>query len=312
MTTVVINDAANTVVVNDSNGDTAIVTAPSTAVTVTTTGLGPQGPGGVLGLYANIIDTTDQSLISTSASQVITFNTLIESKGVTLSNGSRINFPVAGTYKILASLQVTNSSNNISEVNIFFKKNGTTLADSNTRIDLDPRKSIATPYHACFTIEYQITVDRDDYIQIAWSADHLEVALDTIPSNALHPAAPSAIINVAQVMYTQTSAVPRSITIANPVVNDNFTLFRTEASTTISNVLALVRGTTPSVTFVLKAGPDRNAVGTAITVSEAITNTTTGESVAIVNQPIATGYYVWLEITAVSGAVSEFNVSIEI
>jgi hypothetical protein len=108
------------------------------------------------------------------------------------------------------------------------------------------------------------------------------------------------------------AGAPKSITIANPVVGDNFTLFRTEVATTLSKVYAVVRGASPSVTLVIKSDPDRSTAGTAATVSEAITNTTTGEEIAIVNQPIGAGRYVWLEVTAVSGVVTELNVSVEI
>jgi hypothetical protein len=40
-----------------------------------------------------------------------------------------------------------------------------------------------------------------DYIQLFWSADHIDIKLDTIASSALHPQAPSAIVNVAQIMF---------------------------------------------------------------------------------------------------------------
>ena len=311
MTAVAISESTQTVVVTADDG-TTVVSAPAPTVTVKTVGLGPQGPGGVLGLYGTFIDTTDQALVSTSAAQAVTLNTAIDSRGISVVNNSRITFEIAGVYKILASVQITSNANSISEVNFFFKKNGSAIANSNTRIDLEPRKSPSALYHGCFTIEFQLNVANNDYIELFWSADNLGISLDVIPADAIHPQAPSVILNVAQVMYTQTASVPRSITVASPIAGDNFTIFRTEASTTIGHVLALVRGTTPSVTFVLKAGTDRNAAGTAITVSEAITNTTTGEEVAIINQPIPAGYYVWLEITAVSGTPSEFNVSIEI
>lgn len=311
MTAVAISESTQTVVVTADDG-TTVVSAPAPTVTVKTVGLGPQGPGGVLGLYGTFIDTTDQALVSTSAAQAVTLNTAINSRGISVVNNSRITFEIAGVYKILASVQVTSNANSISEVNFFFKKNGSTIANSNTRIDLEPRKSPSALYHGCFTIEFQLNVANNDYIELFWVANNLGISLDVIPADAIHPQAPSVILNVAQVIYTQTASVPRSITVAAPIAGDNFTIFRTEASTTIGQVLALVRGTTPSVTFVLKAGTDRNAAGTAITVSEAITNTTTGEEVAIINQPIPAGYYVWLEITAVSGTPLEFNVSIEI
>jgi hypothetical protein len=108
------------------------------------------------------------------------------------------------------------------------------------------------------------------------------------------------------------ASVPRSITIVDPVVNDTITLFYTKTSTTIASVRALVRGNSPSVTFALKTDPNRNASGTAITVSQAITNTTIGEEVVVINQPVPSGHYVWLEIIDTTGGVSEFNVGIEV
>lgn len=108
------------------------------------------------------------------------------------------------------------------------------------------------------------------------------------------------------------AGAPKSITIPNPVVGDNFTLFRTAVATTISAVTAVVRGAGASVTFDIKKDPDRSTAGTSIITPEAVTNTTTGESVAVINQPVGAGQFVWLEVTAVSGTVTELNVSIEI
>jgi len=108
------------------------------------------------------------------------------------------------------------------------------------------------------------------------------------------------------------AGAPKSITIANPMVGDSFTLFRTAAATTISSVTAVVRGANASVTFDIKKDPNRSTAGTSIITPEAVTNTTTGESVAVINQPVGAGQFVWIEVTAVSGTVTELNVSIEI
>ena len=544
MNTVNIDDAYQVVVVTEGVGDVTVVTAPSPAVLVETAGLGPQGPGGVLGLYGSFIDTTDQALVSTAAAQPITINTTLENRGVTIASNSRITFALAGTYKILASIQITNSGNAIAEVNFFFKKNGTIVGDSNTRIDLQQRKSASVPYHGCFTIEYQLTVADNDYVELWWVADHIDVRLDTIAADGLHPQAPSVILNVAQVMYAQTgtppggnigdlvvkasgtdydtvwtdaptvdklgldltaaetvstgqlawnategtidvgllhgsvnqlgqevqllctnsaasltitngmgvmftggnsstlrlevqpmqadgslpgyvffgiatqtivpgatgyittfgkvrglntsaypedsilwcdpvnpgqfvltepvapnlkiaaaavvkshptegvlmvraetgqnlsdchdvevnggafdtqylgwsetyqrwqpysvpNAAPRSITIAGPQVGDSFTLFRTSGSTTIASAVALASG--GSVTYELRYAADRTTAGTLATVSDTVTNTTTGDSATVQNQPIPSGRYVWLNITAVTGTVNEFNLSV--
>ena len=207
MSEVIVSKQDVNLVVSESE-DNSVVVSPSTVSSVTINTRGPQGPGGILGLYGSFIDTTDQPLVSTAAAQRITINTTLENRGVTIASNSRITFELAGTYKVLASVQVTNLGNQTTEVNFFFKKNGNTIADSNTRIDLGPRKSVGVPYHGCFTIEYQLTVATNDYVELWWVADHLQVTLDNIVANGTHPAAPSVILNVAQVMYAQTGTPP--------------------------------------------------------------------------------------------------------
>ena len=100
----------------------------------------------------------------------------------------------------------------------------------------------------------------------------------------------------------------KSVTIPGPQMDDSFTLFRTARETTIENVLALVSG--GSVTYELRFAADRSAAGT-VAATDTVTNTTTGDAATIQNQPIPAGRYVWVKITAVSGTVDEFNLSVE-
>lgn len=204
MTTVTVSDTTQTIVVTESPGTTAIVTAPSPTITVQSLEVGPQGPGGVLPMYGSFIDTTTQPLVSTGASQAIGINTTLENRGVTISNTSRINFQYAGTYRIFASIQLTNTTNNVAEINIYFKQNNVTIPNSNTRIDLPQRKSASVPFHGCFSIELQLTVAASSYIELHWVADHLGVNAETIAADATHPQAPSVILNVAQVITSST------------------------------------------------------------------------------------------------------------
>jgi hypothetical protein len=103
-------------------------------------------------------------------------------------------------------------------------------------------------------------------------------------------------------------SAPRSITIAGPLAGDSFTLFRTSRETTIASVVALVSG--GSVTSELRHASDRTTAGTLATVPDTVTNTTTGDATTVQNQPIPAARWVWVEITTVSGAVDEFNLSV--
>jgi hypothetical protein len=106
---------------------------------------------------------------------------------------------------------------------------------------------------------------------------------------------------------------PKSITIAQPQANDQFTLFYTQQATTLTQVVAVVRGSnSPSATFELRYGADRSAAGTAATIGQAITNTTTGQLVTIHNMPIPTDTFLWIVISAISGQVEELSVCVEL
>lgn len=106
--------------------------------------------------------------------------------------------------------------------------------------------------------------------------------------------------------------LPKSFTIPNPLVGDEFTLFYTETETTLTQVLAVVSGTnSPSVTFVMKYAADRTNAGTEIVVSTVVTNTTTGQVVPLQQMPIPANRFVWVELTAINGVVTEFSASLE-
>lgn len=101
---------------------------------------------------------------------------------------------------------------------------------------------------------------------------------------------------------------PRSVTIAGPQAGDSFTLFRTSVEATIVGVTALVSG--GSVTYELRYAADRTTAGTLATVSDTVTSTTTGDAATVQNQPIPGARWVWVDITAVTGTVDEFNLSV--
>lgn len=187
----------------EENGTVSVTIPNEQVVAVQAVGLGPQGPGGVLGLYATIADVIDQPLISAVAAQPVRLGLLLESRGISIEQGSRIKFELAGVYKIFASLQLTNFANAVAETNFFFKKNNQEIVDTNTRIDLQPRKSQSVPYHDCFSIEIHASVAKNDYVEMFWVSDILGVSIDTLPANGTHPQTPGVILNVAQIVYSQ-------------------------------------------------------------------------------------------------------------
>lgn len=105
----------------------------------------------------------------------------------------------------------------------------------------------------------------------------------------------------------------RSVTIENPTGAEDITLFRVPLAITIVRLTSVLRGTTPSVTFTIRHNADRSATGNEVVTSgTTTTNTTSGLQTTVFNDAtIPAGSWVWLETTATSGTVNEFNLTIE-
>ena len=112
---------------------------------------------------------------------------------------------------------------------------------------------------------------------------------------------------------TGAAGPPKSLTVAYPVAGDNLTLFYTQTSTTLTQVAAILVGTsTPSVTYSLKYAANRSAAGTAATASTTVTSTTTASTATLQNMPIPANNFLWLEVSAISGNPTELSITVAV
>ncbi len=109
-----------------------------------------------------------------------------------------------------------------------------------------------------------------------------------------------------------TRTVIKSMTLPSPTNTDDISLFFTDTAITISKMVAVLIGTTPSVTWTIRYASDRSATGTEVVTSgTTTTSTTTGSVITSFNSAsIPANSFVWLEVTAVSGTVDSLNVNI--
>lgn len=149
--------------------------------------------------YGSFCDITDQTG-STTAGTAIKFGTnVITGAGISITtNGAgastRITFTAAGTYTICPNLQFNNSDSSPRDVNIWLVKNGTNIANSNTKITVP---KLADGGNAFFQIVHYETVTAGQYIEIFWSPSNVAVTLDYTAASAgppSVPATPSAIV----------------------------------------------------------------------------------------------------------------------
>lgn len=105
----------------------------------------------------------------------------------------------------------------------------------------------------------------------------------------------------------------KTISILNPTTSENVTVMFADVAKTITRIIAVCRGTTPSRTWTLRKATDRSATGTEVVTGGTVTtNTTTGALITSFNSAaIGASNFLWLTTTAGSGTVTELSITIE-
>jgi len=158
--------------------------------------------------YGAFLDLTDQVAANTTTAYAITFDTTDLSNGVTLSNSSRLNVAQAGIYNIQFSVQFKNTTNDGQDVDIWFKKNGTNIDNSNSRFHLSQRKSSGDPSHLIAALNFFVSLAANDYVEIMWRPTSTSVSIEhfATSSTPTRPAVPSVIATVSFVSNLSTEA----------------------------------------------------------------------------------------------------------
>lgn len=165
--------------------------------------IGPTGAGGALGYWGSFWSTEDQIAVTAGTEYQITLNnTDPDSNGVSISNSSRINFAHSGVYSIIYSVQFVNTGNQIEDVDIWLKKNGSNVADTDSRWSVVASHA-GVDGHAIGSVNYMLEVNAGDYLELAWKTTHADLSIQYLPASAPAPAVPSVILTAQQVMYTQ-------------------------------------------------------------------------------------------------------------
>lgn len=114
------------------------------------------------------------------------------------------------------------------------------------------------------------------------------------------------------VSYLSLTEKSKSVTVETPTATEDIMLFHTDVAITVRQLTAVLRGTSPSVTWTLRYNSDRSATGTeVITTGTITTNTSTGEDLTVFSNPnIPADSFVWLETTAIGGTVDELALTV--
>jgi hypothetical protein len=156
---------------------------------------GPRGGKWINNPYGAFQDSTDQTAANTTTAYAITFDTTDFSNGVTLSNSSRLNVAQSGIYNLQFSVQFKNTTNDGQDVDVWFRKNGTDIANSNSRFHLSQRKSSGDPSHLIAAMNFFVSLAASDYVQIMWRPTDVGVSIEHFAAGTspTRPAIPSVI-----------------------------------------------------------------------------------------------------------------------
>ena len=159
---------------------------------------GPQGGKFLNHPHGAFQDSTDQTAASTTVAYPVTFNTTDFSNGVTVASNSRLTVAVDGLWNVQFSLQYKNDSNDGQDVDIWFRKNGTNIDNSNSRFHLPARKASGDPSHLIAAMNFFVSLVATDYVEIMWRTTSTSVSLEQFPTSTspTRPAVPSAIATV--------------------------------------------------------------------------------------------------------------------
>ena len=157
--------------------------------------------------YGAFQDSTDQTAASTTSAYSVKFNTTDFTNGVTIASDSRLTVKSYGIYNIQFSIQFANTDSQIQDVDIWFRKNGTDVAGSNSKFSI-PNSHGGTNGHLIAAMNYWMEMAANDYTEIMWSTTSTAVSIEQLPAQTspTRPATPSAIVTVNFVSSNGTNA----------------------------------------------------------------------------------------------------------
>jgi len=159
---------------------------------------GPKGGKFMNTPHGAFQDSTDQVAANTTTAYAVTFNTTDFSNGVTVASNSRITVADAGIWNLQFSIQFTNTTNASQDVDVWFRVNGTNVANSNSRFGFAPRKGAGDPFHTIAALNFFVSLNATDYVEIMWRTTDTGVSIEhyAAGTSPTRPAVPSAIVTM--------------------------------------------------------------------------------------------------------------------
>jgi len=206
------------------------------------------------GYYGSFYDTTNQAAASTTVAYVVNIGSTFQSNQVSINSGNQITFLYAGVYNLQYSIQFINTntgSSNNDNVDVWLRKNGTDVADSNSVYNIPSRKG-STDGANLAVVNYVLSVNAGDYLQLAWAVTNTTISIATLAaaSSPTVPRTPGVIVTATPVTqigigyYGLTSATSTLIATGSKTFTTN--LSATSTAFTVGTRVRVAYSTTPA------------------------------------------------------------------
>jgi hypothetical protein len=157
--------------------------------------------------YNQLSSNQNQTAASVANAYAITLNTNEFPDGISIVSNSRITFAKKGIYNVAYSIQFKNTTNDQQNIDIWLRKNGTDVANSNSRFTISSRKSAGDPSHLIAVTPIMVDMTADNqYVEIMWRVENIGVSIEHFPAVTASPgvtpaipATPSVIVGVTHV-----------------------------------------------------------------------------------------------------------------
>jgi hypothetical protein len=145
--------------------------------------------------YGEFTKTSDQSPAVINTAYALTFDNTEIAEGISIgSPASRIVVVQSGLYQFDATVQIGSSSSSAKTVWLWFRKNGTDVANSARLVTIN----INNGYTAVSMSEF-FSLAANDRIEIMFAADNTAITVDNVAATAFAPAAPAVVLAVSQI-----------------------------------------------------------------------------------------------------------------
>jgi hypothetical protein len=145
--------------------------------------------------YGVFTKTTDQTPAVINTEYLLTFDNTQISNGVTIGGTtSRIIVPESGLYQFDATVQLTSGSSSSKNIWVWWKKNGTAIANSARLVTSDVNNG-----YIPIALNETVSLAANEYVELAFAADSTNITVDSVAATAFAPAAPAVVLSVTQV-----------------------------------------------------------------------------------------------------------------